>query len=64
MEELRADRPSSLPASPLEEVSPVVKALEAHNETLREQLSKAEQRAEQAEKRLIEELARLQGLSG
>jgi hypothetical protein len=71
MEELRADRPSSRPASPLAEESAVVRALEAHNVTLQEQLSKAEQRAERAqeraekaEQRLIEELARLAGQNG
>jgi hypothetical protein len=71
MEELRTDRPSSRPASPLEEESAVVRALEAHNATLLEQLIKAEQRAgraeeraEKAEQRLIEELARLAGQNG
>jgi hypothetical protein len=68
MEELKADRPSSRPAGQLDEESAVVRALAAHNDTLREQLMKAEQRAdraeeraEKAEQRLIEELARLAG---
>jgi hypothetical protein len=68
MEELKADGPSSRPVSQLDEETPVVRALAAHNETLREQLTKAEQRAdraeeraEKAEQRLIEELARLAG---
>jgi hypothetical protein len=68
MEELKADRPSSRPAGQLDEGSAVVSALAAHNETLREQLMKteqradrAEERAEKAEQRLIEELARLAG---
>lgn len=60
--ELKADRLPSRPASPLDEESSIVRALEAHNETLREQLAKSEERVSRFEARAEKAEARVDEL--